>query len=101
MRKIFIVIFGVSLLIGLLSGYMSAKTKYFYLSPSKPKREITYETYKMYFDKTINWESDYTKFLTIEKVYNTQNATLFGLTSLGVLLIVSYFIPQSKKNADG
>jgi len=86
MRKIIFVILGISLLIGLLGGYLMSETKYYYSN-----KEITYKVYKRYFDKSINWESDYSIYTTVKKVYNTQSAILFGLTALGILLVMSYF----------
>lgn len=101
MAKKLLFAFGVSLIISTIIGFVTSERKYYFLPPNKPKREITYQTYLSYFDKTeykvigsrfINTMtsnfSEYSKYTTEEKVYNIQYAIISGLITLGISSII-------------
>lgn len=79
---------GISILIAITAGFITSETKYFYLTPGKAKTEITKYNYEMYFDKSIAWEFDYTKFTSKENVYNIHSAIISGLTTFSIFLIL-------------
>jgi hypothetical protein len=88
MAKKLVISFGISILLGIAVGFLTSQEKYYYYSPGSQKHEITFDTYKMYFDKTHNWQADYTKFTKKEDVYNNEKAILFGLATFGFLCII-------------
>lgn len=91
--------FGVSMLISIVAGFLTSEVKYFYLKPGKIKTEITKANYEMYFDKSYKWQTDYTKFTSIENIYNTQLAVIYGLVTFSVLIIlISLVNNNSLKN---
>ena len=92
MKKILLLIFGISINTGIISGYFTAQTKYFYMNYKVPKTEITQASYKFYNKKdyygNTNEEAEFT---LVENVFNTQNAILAGLSSMGLLFTFLYF----------
>ena len=95
MIRTILLVIGISLLIGLGAGYYRAETKYFFMLPQQPKREITYANYLEFQKKTRDEDSgiitDRSIYTTQEKIYNQEFAVIAGLGALGSLLIVSYF----------
>jgi hypothetical protein len=97
MKRIISFIFGLSLLIGLLTGYLTSENKYYYIALDSPKSEVTYGHYQRYMKEATK---DYNLGFKVEKIYNTQNAILFGLSALGGLTIIFSLINFSKKESN-
>ena len=80
MRKIINITVGISIVLGVVSGYVFSNEKYFYLSTNQPKREITEETSKL---------SEIRGAVKKERVYNKGLAWTVGLVTLGLGIIIS------------
>lgn len=92
MKKVLLLIFGISLIVGLITGYQTSEIKYFFMSSKVPKIEITKENYKFYNEKDY-WghTTEEAKYTLAENVFNTQNAIIGGLSAMGFLFIFSFF----------
>jgi hypothetical protein len=94
MKKVLLLIFGISLIVGLITGYLTSETKYFFMSSKVPKIEITKENYKFYnddYDGNRYYGEDMSRFTLNENIFNTQNAIIGGLSAMGLLFIFSFF----------
>ena len=93
MKKVLLLIFGISLIVGLITGYLTSETKYFFMDSDVPKVEITQKNYKYYNDDDNNryFTTDMSRFTNSENVFNIQNAIIGGLLVMGILFIFSFF----------
>lgn len=93
MKKILLLIFGISIIVGLISGYLTTETKYYFMSSQVSKIEITQANYKFYNDDDNNqfYGEDMSRFTLSENVFNKQNAIIGGLSAMGLLFIFSFF----------
>ena len=93
MKKLLLLFCGLSLLIGLIIGYLTSTIKYYYLDETK--QEITSVKYnEIMHSHSVRLVGD-SNLLLKEKEYNLENAILFSLGSFAVFCIVSYFIKRN------
>lgn len=93
MKKLLLLFCGLSLLIGLISGYFTSEVKYYYLDETK--QEITFVKYnEIMYSHSIRLVGDPNLILK-QKDYNIENAILFSLGSFAVFCIVSYFVKRN------
>ena len=91
-RKILFAL-GISLLLGVITGYITSQQKYYYLSLDGPKREIT----KGIYDEIKNSYSH--GYFKKESAYNFKMANIIGLSIFGIFLVfISLINPKSKEN---
>jgi hypothetical protein len=94
MKKILLLIFGISIIVGLMSGYLTSETKYYFMSSQVSKIEITQANYKFYnnnYEGNQYYGEDMSRFTLSENIFNTQNAIIGGLSAMGLLFIFSFY----------
>ena len=97
MKKLLLLFCGLSLLIGLFSGYFTSEFKYFYLDIDEPKQEITFAKYnEIMHSHSFRFIGD-PNALKKEKEYNIENAIIIGIGSFAVFCILSYFTKRNEK----
>lgn len=91
-----IVFIGISLLVGLIFGYVLREKKYYYLYPGKEKTEVTKENYEN-AKNTIS-SIHYTEVYSEKLVFNTEKAIIGGLGCLGICFIILPLINKKRKS---
>jgi hypothetical protein len=91
MLKKIIFSIGLSLIIGIASGYILEEQKYFAMRPNSVKTEITENYYRN--KSGSDWVAK-------EMVFNTEIALVIGLSSLGLFLIISSVVGRKANSKE-
>lgn len=100
LHKLYIIV-GISIIIGFVVGVIFSEYHYYYLKPSKGKKEITYVVYKDMQNEKVkfldeNSSGTYARWTTKKWCFNYEFALISTFLSIGILLFFNgyYFFKK-------